>query len=93
MDNIVAVNDPYGFRLLVMGRRKGTIMFVLANKMVPTWSLILCGFLENGKVDEAKRFFEDSPEKNFVLRYSVIDELIKNGYLEEARLVFYEMSI
>ena len=41
-------------------------MFVSANKMVPTWTSILCGFLENSRVDEAKRFFDDTPEKNFV---------------------------
>ena len=34
VNNIVVVNDLYGFRLLVMGKMKGTIEFVSANKMV-----------------------------------------------------------
>ena len=66
VDNIVVVNDLYGFRLSVMERRKGTIVFVSANKMVLAWTSILCGFLDNGRFDEAKRFFDDTPEKNFV---------------------------
>ena len=93
VNNIVAMNDLYGFRLLVMEMRKGNIVFVSANKMVPISILMLCGFFKSDRVDEAKRFFNDTLEMNFVLRNSVIDELIKNADLEEARLVFYEMSV
>ena len=56
VDNIVAVNDLYGFRLLKLGRRKGTIVFVLINNMISAWTSILCRFLESGRVDEAKSF-------------------------------------
>ena len=95
VDNIVVVNDPYGFRLLVMERRKGTLVFVSANKMVPISTSMLCGFLKSDRVDEAKRFFDDTLEKNFMLRNSVIDELIKNGDLNEAMVFFffYEMQV
>ena len=60
------MNDLYGFRLLVMEMRKGNIVFVSANKMVLVSTLMLCGFLKSDRVDEAKRFFDDTPKNNFV---------------------------
>lgn len=58
---------------------------------VVTFNAMLSGFLQNGRLSEACRLFEDMPERNVVSWTAMFCGLADSGRLSEAKRLFEEM--
>lgn len=56
-----------------------------------TWTVMLGGLLGDGRVEDARRLYDEMPEKDVVARTSMVCGYCNAGRTREAREVFDEM--
>lgn len=61
-------------------------------KDLVSWNAILSGYVNAGRIDEAKSFFEEMPERNLLTWTVMISGLAQNGFGEESLKLFNRMK-
>lgn len=55
-----------------------------------SWTAMLGGFSDAGRIEDVWKVFDEMPERNVVSWNAMVAALVRNGDLEEARMVFEE---
>lgn len=54
-------------------------------------TVMISGYVENGRFDEAREFYEQMPEKTIISTTAMITCYCKEGKIENARILFDEI--
>jgi pentatricopeptide repeat protein len=63
----------------------------MPERNVVSWTAMVVGYAQNGRVEEAMRLFQKMPERSVVTWNAMISGCAQNGLVEEAQRLFQEM--
>jgi pentatricopeptide repeat protein len=60
----------------------------MPDRTVVSWTGMIAGYAQNGRIENARQLFDTMPERNVVSWNAMITGYAQNGKMEDARVLF-----